>query len=699
MKKLLLLSIIVTLAFASAFAQLSVMVNSKTICNGSSTTLTATATGGVQPYSYTWSSGQSTSSIIVTPNGTTTYKITITDNTPSTATAQATVTVNAKPSISAQGPEKICSGTITEIVARGAITYTWGNSLGNSSSITVSPTITTTYSVTGTDGNGCTNPGNSIVTVLPPESLITVSNPSICNGMTAIINTSSGFNSNCKYIWSNTTTAKSITVSPTHTTTYTLTVSEYSDSPPSINVNCCITNAVVSVLGSGICNLIKAGTVYNDLNNNGVKDAGEPPLPNIIVHQNQGSEDYYYSTDSLGSYKVNYISGTYNINIPSPPKFSTVTPTSQTMTNATDTVNKFGIYTPDIYDVRVSLTASNRARPGFDTYYYINYENTGNQNADGYVQLVFNSGLNYTSSEPAHSFKSGNTVKWDFTNLLPGERRYINIKFNIPSSVMVGVYLNSTVSIVPALTDAYLFDNADTIYQFVTNSYDPNDKIVSKELITPNQVASEPYLNYTVNFQNTGNDTAYTVIIKDTLDENLNIPTLETIGSSHSCVFSMRALGVCEWKFNNILLPDSNINEPKSHGFVKYKVKINNTLIKDDSITNKAYIYFDANVPVLTNTAITRIDDKANDVSKKAVNTNLALQVFPNPANTQITIELPQTAKQSTIIIYNINGEEVIKQQTTNNKTKIDVSTLPCGIYFIKVVAQDGVTVRKFIKN
>jgi hypothetical protein len=59
------------------------------------------------------------------------------------------------------------------------------------------------------------------------------------------------------------------------------------------------------------------------------------------------------------------------------------------------------------------------------------------------------------------------------------------------------------------------------------------------------------------------------------------------------------------WAFNNINLPDSNINEPASHGYIAYRIKPKSTVTIGDTIHNTAGIYFDFNLPVATNNAQT----------------------------------------------------------------------------------------------
>jgi uncharacterized repeat protein (TIGR01451 family) len=137
----------------------------------------------------------------------------------------------------------------------------------------------------------------------------------------------------------------------------------------------------------------------------------------------------------------------------------------------------------------------------------------------------------------------------------------------------------------------------------VTGSYDPNDKtgyplgINSSHDILPNQD-----LEYVIRFQNTGTDTAFTVVIRDTLSTDLDIFSVQSGVSSHNYTFRMYGPRVLEWTFNNIMLPDSNVNEPNSNGFITFKVNQIANLPVGTLIENNAAIYFDFNAPIITNT-------------------------------------------------------------------------------------------------
>src|SRR5690606_16653903 len=109
-------------------------------------------------------------------------------------------------------------------------------------------------------------------------------------------------------------------------------------------------------------------------------------------------------------------------------------------------------------------------------------------------------------------------------------------------------------------------------------------------------------IDYLIQFQNTGTDTAFTVIIRDTLDTDFNIFSVQSGVSSHPYTFRMYGPRVLEWKFSNILLPDSTTDEPGSHGYVIFSVDQNLNLVNGTELNNTADIYFDFNAPIITNT-------------------------------------------------------------------------------------------------
>ncbi|NGF75261.1 hypothetical protein G5B10_05175, partial [Fluviicola sp. SGL-29] len=190
--------------------------NDVAICIGVSTPISAT--GGS---TYSWNNGLgSGASHTVSPPATTTYAVTGTDANGCVNTDQVIVTVNPLPAIVASNDVAICIGGSTPISATGGSTYSWNNGLGSGASHTVSPTTTTTYTVTGTDANGCVNTDQVIVTVNPLPTIVASNDVAICIGGSTPVFATGG----STYSWNNGLgSGASHTVSPTATTTYTVT--------------------------------------------------------------------------------------------------------------------------------------------------------------------------------------------------------------------------------------------------------------------------------------------------------------------------------------------------------------------------------------------------------------------------------------------------------------------------------------------
>ncbi|MFH2141980.1 MAG: PKD domain-containing protein, partial [Bacteroidota bacterium] len=195
------------------------------ICVGSSATLTASGGSGATPYN--WSTGATTAAITVSPATTTTYTVTVTNTAGCSVTTSRIVTVNALPTATiTPATLTICDGasaTLTASGGSGATPYNWSTG-ATTAAITVSPPITTTYTVTVTNTAGCTATISRIVTVNAlPVATITPATSTICAGASSTL-TASGGSGATPYNWSTGATTAAITVSPATTTTYTVTV-------------------------------------------------------------------------------------------------------------------------------------------------------------------------------------------------------------------------------------------------------------------------------------------------------------------------------------------------------------------------------------------------------------------------------------------------------------------------------------------
>ncbi|MBN2667725.1 MAG: gliding motility-associated C-terminal domain-containing protein [Bacteroidales bacterium] len=199
------------------------------ICSGENTELQIQLTGNA-PYDiiYTDGSTQTTINAInsspfnitVNPTFSTQYSLIQVSDSYCTGTVSgiSTITVNPLPNVYAGNDTSVCDGQIAILVASGAVSYVWNNNVVNQQSFI--PISTQTYSVTGTDANGCENTDQVIVTVVPTPTAFAGNDQEICQGQYATLTASGG----ATYMWSTTQSTASIVVQPDQTTSYTVTV-------------------------------------------------------------------------------------------------------------------------------------------------------------------------------------------------------------------------------------------------------------------------------------------------------------------------------------------------------------------------------------------------------------------------------------------------------------------------------------------
>ncbi len=198
-----------------------------------------------------------------------------------------------------------------------------------------------------------------------------------------------------------------------------------------------------------------------------------------------------------------------------------------------------------------------------------------------------------------HYPSNGNTIRLHLfymrfpnTNMFEGAEVTIEGCGANPVYGQVGQFSNNTGQL-----------NFSEVCSVINASLDPNDKGVSPIGLGSNHLTSRSdELEYTIRFQNAGNAPAYTVMIRDTLSDKLDITSFRNGQSSHPCSFNMYGSGIAEWVFNDIVLPDSSTNEPDSHGYVTFRINQKAGNLPGSVISNTAQIYFDFNEPVITNT-------------------------------------------------------------------------------------------------
>ncbi len=362
---------------------------------------------------------------------------------------------------------------------------------------------------------------------------------------------------------------------------------------PTNNKNNCHPNKLASVF------------VFVDNNNNNKLDSNEFPKSNVKL--SSSANNFTYSNakgiaqiyvDSLGSYKITA----------TPPAFYNTVPSSYTHNlTSYDTliIDTFALQPNTLKDsLSIVATPINfAARPGFKYAYNIQYENVGTTVLSPTINFSYdNNLLTYDSSSNNAVVNNGSSLSLSQGIFAPGQAGSFTAYFKVKTTAALGTDLLAVASI-----SAGNCNNVDSIKTVVRGSYDPNDKYATPTL-TLQDVANRKYINYTIRFQNTGTDTAFNVIISDSLSGYLKINNLKGITSSHPCKFTLKN-GVAYFEFIGINLPDSNTNRLACNGFVKFQILADENVAAGTVIPNKAYIYFDYNKAIITNVATTTIQN------------------------------------------------------------------------------------------
>ena len=705
-------STFVTITQPTQLTILPIIQNSLTCagwCNG---TASVSVMGGTAPYAYTWSNGSNVTWIQNLCAGV--YIASVIDMQGCSASQSLTIAspppINITSTVTNASCQNSCNGSINATVTGGTpgYTYTWTTSVppfgGGGGTPSIYAACAGVYTLVVTDATGCvqgltTNVGISTNYSLPNATVTNTSYNETCHltGDGAIDVTITGSNPGpFTYQWSN--GANTQDISNVISNIYFLSITDGS-------ANCITVKDTISSIGIN-CGTIN-GNVYVDNNSDCVKNSGDNNYQNAIVLINPGNRIGYTNTN--GSYTINSLPyGTYSVTLITSTN-TPVFPTCSTTLNATvnsgnqNSINNnlsvgFNSSTqPDLY-----LSGwSQGIVPGFVCRMNYILSNLNNVAATGIFKATIPTSFipNITNASPATYSLSGDTIIWNFTNVdyLSGSVG-LYIEFTVPLNTPLGSTFTSCMWAEPTVADLNYANNTYCYQRLVTGSFDPNDKTVSPVGIgtTGDIAASVTDLTYLIRFQNTGNGPAVNIVVKDTLSPNVDVNTFEMLGSSHNCNIDILPGNILRWKFNNIMLADSNSNEPGSHGYIQYRIKRNSNNTPGTQIKNTAYIYFDFNEPVVTNTAINTIETITG--IKSSFNSNDEWNVYPNPSTGALYIVNSSVSKEaSQVQVLNAIGQTVLEENITSNYKNIDLSELTNGVYFVKIVSDKQSVIKRVV--
>lgn len=445
---------------------------------------------------------------------------------------------------------------------------------------------------------------------------------------------------------------------------------------------------------------------FVDENNNGIKDANE-------VNYNQGTYTYTINgaTETVDNQSSNGVfilfpedlAAVYTFDFSVFPELGAYFSSATNYINIVYDANGANIFyfpvqnTQPYNDVQVSVAPIQGPNPGFNYFNAISYKNLGITPASGLLSYTKDSVLTIISNSQADATPTANGFTYNYTNLLPNETRTIVVGLSVPPIPIVALGQPVTNTANSTNTgDINLENNTSVITQNISGSYDPNDKMESHggKIIHANFNVND-YLYYTIRFQNSGTANAQFIRIEDVLDNRLDETSLRMVNASHNYVLT-REGNLLEWKFNQINLPPSIVNEIESNGFVTFKIKVKPGFAIGDIISNTANIFFDYNPAIVTNTFTTEFVQ----VLSNTTFTDENVAVYPNPASTMVTIALNNATENiQSIDVYSMLGKKVVElNNITSNQATLNTSSLAKGVYLVEINSNtNGKLVKKLV--
>jgi uncharacterized repeat protein (TIGR01451 family) len=447
------------------------------------------------------------------------------------------------------------------------------------------------------------------------------------------------------------------------------------------------------------------GQTYFDYNNNCVKDANEFASMGRVILANGGT--FYDWTDANGLYDMGLTPGAYAVT--EGPMPSNAFPSSCVPGGAYNVVLSGNVLTgldfPDSVDaicadvmVDIGAVALRRCRTNA---LHVTYCNLGTYpDSNVVVTVVLNDSMQIDSSSMSYLNPSTNTYTFSIGNLMPGQCGNITLWVATGCDTAGTVYCMSASIAGTYATECDTTNNASTDCHALTAPLDPNEKFVAAQnnaqlgYVHSDTIDNNDVLKYMITFQNVGTAPAQDVVVRDTIDGMLDAASIQ-MGAA-SALYNWVVIGnVLIVRFENIELPDSNSNEPGSHGFVKFGIAQAPGNQPGEVIHNEAAIYFDFEAPVITNTTenIIRLATSVRPGMKDVV------KVFPNPGHDRLVIER-QVSQTVTFRLFDLTGKQLYSTPLSEVRTVINTEDLQSGLYLYRLES-DGMMLEagKWTKN
>jgi uncharacterized repeat protein (TIGR01451 family) len=430
---------------------------------------------------------------------------------------------------------------------------------------------------------------------------------------------------------------------------------------------------------------IVAITFY-DQNANGKRDQGELLLRDIPVVVSPSEQLRFSKKD--GAIVFFLSDGAYTAEVQYPAIFRPTTASSFTFTagatSRPDTL-LFGLEAIEpLAAVEVSGLAS-RARCNESGYIDIQLKNAGTLPLSGEVQLITEPPWSINWAENGEPLTDPQEASWLIDDLTITESIPLRAYLDPVSTEFIGDTLQAMVLVKVMGPNGQMGTDSFQIFTPLFCSYDPNDKLVQTARAKADLIEPGEELFYTIRFQNTGNDTAFQVILRDPLPEELDWSSLQPVNASHEFDVLLDQSGLLEVRFSDIALVDSLTNPEGSQGFFQFSIKSLKGLQIGDLIQNQAAIYFDGNPPIFTNTVVSQIKGTV-DTDESFTLSNGKIKVFPNPTQGDIRVEWTFDSAVE-VQLLNVHGQVLKSARPGQGRQQLqwNLGQWPKGLYLIRI--------------
>ncbi len=316
----------------------------------------------------------------------------------------------------------------------------------------------------------------------------------------------------------------------------------------------------------------------------------------------------------------------------------------------------------------------------------------------GRITLIINGQVSFvspTNGSPLPDSTTANGVIWDVSNFDSFNSGYpLDVIVHVDSLSQLGKYGCFTVIVTHPVGDYNTANDTLTHCFEIGLPFDPN----GKEVYPAGDIdvdTSQRWLTYTIYFQNTGTAVAQKIHVNDTLDNDLDVSTFQLLAYSHEPIIQIKGNAVL-FNYPNINLPDSNANEPASHGYVQYKIKLKDNLPVGTNISNTAYIYFGFNAPVVTNTTTNTVTTTTTVSIFQLESFNF--QLYPNPAKSTLNVTGDDNIIGSTLTIYDMTGKKLTTISLTAQHSIINSESFSDGVYIAEIKTKEASVRRRWVK-